>query len=324
MNSTFDPATCTYATCSVKDYGQLQYIPSLAGNAFYLAVFSLACLAQIWLGVRYRTWGFMCGMLGGIGLEILGYAYRVRLHYDDFDNNSFIIYLVGLTLGPALFSGAIYICLARIIAVYGLRLSILSPRTITIVFVGCDLVALILQAAGGALASIDSTPSLGQTGVNLMIAGLASQVASTTLFCGLCLQIVFRIHTRPSLINHNSAALRRALAFRLFLIAIAIATVAILVRCCFRVAELSRGFSSALANNEVLFMVLDGAMMALTVLALSVGHPGPALGVMWAQGGFELRRRQRSRSSKKGARGIAYTVKPQPLQTEISHAGLPK
>lgn len=70
--------------------------------------------------------------------------------------------------------------------------------------------------------------------------------------------------------------------------ALAIATVAILVRCSFRVAELSKGFSSSLANNEVMFMVLDGAMMSIAVIVLTVGHPGPALGNMWRQGDFKL------------------------------------
>ncbi|KIW77111.1 hypothetical protein Z517_09557 [Fonsecaea pedrosoi CBS 271.37] len=298
MNSTFDPDACTYVTCSVEDYGRLRYIPSLAGNAFYLGVFSLACLAQAFLGVWHRTWGFMFGMLGGIGLEILGYAYRVRLHYDDFNNDYFIIYLVGLTIGPALFSGAIYICLARIIAVYGPRLSVLSPRAITVIFVGCDFFSLVLQAAGGALTALDISLSLDQIGVDLLIAGLASQVASTTAFCGVCLQIMFSVHRRPDLVNRNSSALRKSLKFKLFLSAIAISTLAILIRCSFRVAELSKGFSSALANDEVKFMVLDGAMMALAVSVLCIGHPGPALGIMWAQGGFRLCR-GRGRGSKK-------------------------
>ena len=70
--------------------------------------------------------------------------------------------------------------------------------------------------------------------------------------------------------------------------ALAIATVAILIRCSFRVAELSKGFGSSIANNEVEFMVLDGAMMSIVVIVLTLGHPGPALGHMWRQGNFKL------------------------------------
>ncbi|KIX01232.1 uncharacterized protein Z518_08957 [Rhinocladiella mackenziei CBS 650.93] len=288
MNSTFDPALCTYATCSVDIYGQLTYIPSLGGNLLYLSIFGLAFTVHIGLGIRYHTWGFKIGMLGGIALEIMGYVARVELHYDVFNRTYFIIYLVGLTIGPAFFSGAIYICLARIIAVYGTETSPLTGRTITMIFIGCDFISLVLQAGGGALTSLDISSSLNQTGIDIMIAGLASQVASMTAFCCICIQIIFTIHTRPGIVNRNSTGLRKNVRFRLFLIAVGIATIAILIRCSFRVAELSEGFGSDLANNEVMFMVLDGAMMVIAVLVLTIGHPGPALGVAWKNGGFKF------------------------------------
>ena len=72
--------------------------------------------------------------------------------------------------------------------------------------------------------------------------------------------------------------------------AIGICTIAILIRCSFRVAELSRGFGGSIANNEVLFMILDGMMMAIVIILLTVAHPGMILGPMWKAGGFRLRR----------------------------------
>jgi hypothetical protein len=74
--------------------------------------------------------------------------------------------------------------------------------------------------------------------------------------------------------------------------ALAIATVTILIRCCFRVAELHEGYDGSLANNEVLYMVLEGAMMILAVGALTIGHPGPAIGSLWRENGFQLRKRK--------------------------------
>ena len=73
--------------------------------------------------------------------------------------------------------------------------------------------------------------------------------------------------------------------------AIGIATTAILIRCSFRVAELSGGFQSRLANNEVYFMVLDGAMMIIAMSVLTAAHPGPVLGSVWNSEGFHLRTR---------------------------------
>ncbi|KAI1622817.1 putative RTA1 domain protein [Exophiala viscosa] len=294
-NTGFDPINCTYATCSVQEWGQLDYIPSLAGNALYVAIFSLTLIAQTILGIYHGTWGFMIGVVAGNALEILGYAYRIELHYDDFNNNDFIIYLVGLTIAPAFYSGAIYLCLARIIAVYGTSVSLLSPRAITTIFIGCDFLSLLLQAAGGAVTSLAISESLTQTGINIMIAGLSTQVVSTTAFCCICLQMMFQVVKQPGSVNPNSLSLRITLRFRFFLWALAIATVAILVRCSFRVAELSKGFGSNIANNEVEFMVLDGAMMSIAVIVLTLGHPGPALGHMWQQGNFKLCGSRKSR-----------------------------
>lgn len=84
----FDPSKCTISTCPAS-FRQIQYTPSLAGNAFYLAVFCLILVAQLFLGIRYKTWGFLAGMVGGLALEILGYLARVKLHDNPFSDTWF-------------------------------------------------------------------------------------------------------------------------------------------------------------------------------------------------------------------------------------------
>lgn len=83
-----NPDDCTFATCP-KSFQQINYIPSLAGNVLYLALFTLILVAQIFFGVRYRTWGFLGGMVGGLALEILGYLSRVELHDNIFSSTWF-------------------------------------------------------------------------------------------------------------------------------------------------------------------------------------------------------------------------------------------
>ena len=73
------------------------------------------------------------------------------------------------------------------------------------------------------------------------------------------------------------------------LIALAFATLFILIRSCFRVAELSGGFGSALANDEVTFMVLEGGMVISATLALTILHPGKAFDGGWAKAGYRFR-----------------------------------
>jgi hypothetical protein len=77
------PQQCTLTTCTLAE-AEILYIPSLAGNAFFLAMFVLVLLAHTGLGIRYKTWGVLFGMFCGLLLEVLGYAGRVQLHYNPF------------------------------------------------------------------------------------------------------------------------------------------------------------------------------------------------------------------------------------------------
>jgi hypothetical protein len=54
-----------------------------------------------------------------------------------------------------------------------------------------------------------------------------------------------------------------------------------MIRSVFRVAELRDGFQSKLAGNEVAFMVLEGGMIVVATVFLTVFHPGHCLGVSW-------------------------------------------
>lgn len=60
-----------------------------------------------------------------------------------------------------------------------------------------------------------------------------------------------------------------------------VATITIFIRSCFRVAELKDGFGGHLANDEVAFMILEGAMVAVAALALTLVHPGFVFGRNW-------------------------------------------
>lgn len=83
-------ANCTVETCPLS-CAQVEYLPTLAGNAVHAAIFGLLLVAQIGLGIRYKTWGFMVGMVCGLILEVVGYAGRIMLHDNPFDFNNFIM-----------------------------------------------------------------------------------------------------------------------------------------------------------------------------------------------------------------------------------------
>lgn len=212
-------------------------------------------------------------------------------------------YLICLTIGPAFFTAAIYICLGHIVIVYSEDISRLKPRTYTIIFVLCDSLSLVLQAAGGAITSTadDDQPDLRQTGINIMIAGLASQVASLGIFLCLCADFAWRVYKNPDKLDPSMHHIRKTLKWKALLIGeffflrisfrcvylttlgLTVATLAIFVRSIFRVAELREGFDGPLANDEVMFMILEGAMMVIATLCLTVLQPGYCFGGYWDQ-----------------------------------------
>ena len=81
---------CTVKTCPLS-CAQVEYLPTLAGNIVYAVGFGLLLIAQLALGIRYKTWGFMVGMMCGLIIEVVGYAGRVMLHENPFDFNNFIM-----------------------------------------------------------------------------------------------------------------------------------------------------------------------------------------------------------------------------------------
>jgi hypothetical protein len=68
-----------------------------------------------------------------------------------------------------------------------------------------------------------------------------------------------------------------------------LATICILIRCVFRVAELSGGFNGKLANQEASFMILEGAMIVTASIALTVYHPGKCFQGEWSAANFGMR-----------------------------------
>lgn len=124
-------------------------------------------------------------------------------------------YIICLTIGPAFFSAAIYLCLARIVVIYGENLSRVRPRTYTITFITCDLIALVLQATGGGFANSRDTSTMG---THIMIAGLAFQVASLLLFLLLASDFAWRAWSSKDKWSRTHDDVRRSRRFKSFIL----------------------------------------------------------------------------------------------------------
>lgn len=127
-------SNCTVDTCPIIT-SYYNYRIDLAPNAVFLSIFSLSWFAYLgtWIFARRGLTGlfFMLAMEFGVGAEIIGYAGRVLSFQNQWGQNGFLMQIVCLTLAPAFFSAAIYLCLGRIVEVYGKENSRLPPAWYT-------------------------------------------------------------------------------------------------------------------------------------------------------------------------------------------------
>jgi hypothetical protein len=204
------------------------------------------------------------------------------LNNDPFDHNGFIIQICCLIISPAFISGGIYLTLKHIVINFGQQWSRLSPVWYTRIFITGDIFSLVLQGAGGGLASTaDDGSDLQDVGTNLMIAGVIVQVVILVVFGYFLTEYTIRTYRRREQLSTESMKLFHATSFRCFVVAIIVAYLGILVRCVYRIPELTGGWGSELMRNEVEFIVLEGVMIVISVIFLTVFHPGycfPALG----------------------------------------------
>ncbi|KAK0382847.1 hypothetical protein NLU13_9942 [Sarocladium strictum] len=223
---------CTLETCSVKEWGYVQYQPSIPGNAFFLALMALFAVVHVVLGWRYKITSFTVCMVLGLLTETLGYASRILLHGDPFKRDYF------LTHG--------------------------NER----------------------LANIKKPIDLG---TNILVAGLSIQVASLFFFLACSVEFLFRASKRPDMRNPKFTDLANSTRFKTFLVVLLAAALFLFARTVYRAIELSEGFTGDLANDQVLFMVLDGAMVILCTICLTFMHPGHGFGGRWHEAVFYFR-----------------------------------
>ncbi|KAL2105258.1 hypothetical protein VUR80DRAFT_8673 [Thermomyces stellatus] len=114
-----------------------------------------------YLGILWRTWGFMAFMVVGCVYVILGWFASPG--------------------SPAFFTAAIYVTLSRAINFFSLEISRLPPRVSYWVFTSADILCLVLQAIGGTLSSASKGSS--QISIDIATAGLILQVVVLVTFC---------------------------------------------------------------------------------------------------------------------------------------------
>lgn len=281
------------------------------GNIWYLTIFSIILAYLMLMVIKLRYWWFNITMICGYALEWMGFLGRVLSFRDTSKMDYYLLQYVSLTLAPAFIMAAIYFLFAQLVVIHGRLYSVLKPLWYLYFFVTCDVLSLLIQAGGGGAASAATNNGTdGTPGINTMIAGIAFQVFSMSVFFIFWFEFLHRLWFRhgkgplakrtPANIlkflfntksvreyreqtlepyyNPRFASIRHRKIFDWLPLAITTAVLVVYIRSIYRVVELSQGFSGYLIVHEVFLFVLDAMMISICGLIFIPFHPVWSLG----------------------------------------------
>ncbi|OQE36947.1 hypothetical protein PENCOP_c011G05664 [Penicillium coprophilum] len=250
-----------------------RYTPSLVAAIIFIVLFVLATFYHLYQVVRTRSWYFTIFVVGG-AFQIIGYICRALAH-DNKDNIP--IYSVGtimILLAPPLYAASIYMTLGRLIVHLDAEsLSLVPVRWLTAIFVTGDVIAFLMQAAGGGIMA-SGTMSAMTTGEHITIGGLAVQLVFFTVF--IVASSIFHYRIRHNL-TEKSVSRSRTTTWEVAMVGLYVASVLILVRSVFRLVEYAQGNSGYLISHEVFMYVFDSMLMLFAMVAMSILHPSKVL-----------------------------------------------
>lgn len=202
---------------------------------------------------------------------MIGWASRTYSSHCPYNRNAFLSQEVTLIIAPVFLSAALYVLLGLLLIAFGPTSSILSPKWYTIVFCTCDIISLVVQAIGGAKASTADGDDVAQkAGTHIMVAGIAFQLFTMTLFVLLVFDFLRRVTSSAAAQRGTSPVTRGA---RLVFVAMVVSCAMIYIRGVYRTIELAQGWTGYLITHEGYFIGLDAAIMVVAVAVFVVIDP---------------------------------------------------
>lgn len=255
------------------------YVPSFALCVIAIVLYVLAFVAHVGRIAQYRTWYFI-PLVVGIGFEVVGYVSRsLSAKKDPYRITFFVLQYFFIVTAPVFLTASIYVCLNKLIAwarekgYDASRRRWLHPRFVLWGFVSADIVTIIIQVTGAAM--IGNRTSAGKdptTANNILLVGLALQTFAFTSF--LLILVIFTLSLQSD--RRFGPSIGRKSPFVASLI---VASVLILLRIVFRLAETAQGVFGYLMVHEAFFGVLEFAPVIVAMFLIALWHPGKWLRV---------------------------------------------
>ncbi|CAG1968302.1 unnamed protein product [Fusarium graminearum] len=260
------------------------YNPSkpLAGVA--AGLFGLSFLVTLYQIIRKKAWVWIF-MLLAIAMEIVGYAARIKSASEPTEKKPYVLQFTLIILPPVLMAGVIYVVFGRIVywvvppESRTLRFLWVPPRFITLLFVGFDMISLILQLVAAVfIAGTDPTDSNAKQkldlGKTLGLVGVSTQIAGFGLFTVAAVRFHFAARRlSPEFARQNQEKHGITKKWQTLLTVVNVSCVLILIRSVYREIDFAGGKDGKTHQKEWFQYVFDTLPILIVVFLYNVFFP---------------------------------------------------
>ncbi|KAJ1305017.1 hypothetical protein OPQ81_000060 [Rhizoctonia solani] len=177
---------------SAGDNLPFNYVPTGWVGITFLALFGVTTAGHLLQALFFRTTYMIPTLvLCGVG-ELLGWAGRYWGHVNPHNGDAFMMQITTTIIAPSFMTAAMFLILPKIINELGMEYSRMPPRLYSIIFISADVTALVIQAVGGAMASIADTLDGAERGGKIMLGGIIIQLVAVVLYTILGIEFVVR------------------------------------------------------------------------------------------------------------------------------------
>ncbi|KAF8317969.1 RTA1-like protein [Clavulina sp. PMI_390] len=288
------------------------YVPTTWICILFIVLYATSTLVHIGEAVKMKTRFMLCTVvLCGVS-ELIGWAARLWSSENILALTPFLMQISTTIIAPTFTAAGNFVILGSIIKRVGPQYSRLQAYSFGFIFISIDIIALVVQAIGGGIAS--SAPSLASNGGpvitpppilpqsvrggHIMLGGIVIQLVEIVVSLALSAEFFYNYYTRRTIRDLPSVgststeengdtptekkswkvdlAIEHRMSSKLIIMswALGFSSLCLLIRSIYRTIELSNGWNGQIIQTQVYFNVLDGTMVVLSMYTLNFFHPG--------------------------------------------------
>ncbi|KAJ5375734.1 ZIP metal ion transporter [Penicillium concentricum] len=273
------------------------YEPSLPVAIVAAVLYTIAFVLTVIQWIRYRAWIWSI-MVISAAMEAIGYIGRCISVQNTLERPVYVLQFALIILAPVLMAACCYIIFSRILFLIvpqearTFRLCWVPPRYITPIFVGFDIIALMLQLGGAVMiTSVDATDLDAKdklnTGKHVAQVGVIVQLAAFGLFAVAAVRFNFTSKRFTGSLSeryenvgekdYRIDGIVKNKHWPALLRVVNLTTILILVRSVYRLVEFTQGTTGYLNTHEWPLYIFDALFIYPCVALFVYWHPGKYL-----------------------------------------------